>query len=223
MTTSTFSRYHVARAFRVREERIGARRSPRTVTLAATDEGILWVEHGWLSPANASIPPFVSFAAFRLAKTTAEFDALMRDSRAAFYTSDAAFNPALFRAFGFSFSSVDLSELLSLCELRHAALLAADAVSYNAHSPGLREALRAHAPTDDLPENLPAVLRAVMVASVGYAPNAPARAGDFGAIVNTRNPEASLGVFADRPGVGGADDIDFTRRLINSLPNGTFR
>ena len=68
-------------------------------------------------------------------------------------------------------------------------------------------------------------LALVLLMALGYA--APASATSTTAVpieggwVNGRSPEhVTLGGFA---GVGGPHDVDFDRRLVRSLPSGTFR
>jgi hypothetical protein len=210
-TSTTFLASHVDRGFRQREERPGNIVGARSVSITPIDTGLglLGVEHQWISPSGA--PPFVSFGA--ITDVRSELARLMTDSRVTAYSSDEPFNPNLFRPY--SFSHVDLTFLLSLCELRHAALLAADMVAFNAQSPGLREALLAHSPKDDQPDGLPAMLRLILTASVGYAPPSTATASaPLEGVVTS-----SFG----HGGVGGAHDVDFTRRMINGLRRDTFR
>jgi hypothetical protein len=161
---STFLPRHVDRAFsNDRDDRI-AISTARSVALVATDTGMLWVEHGWVS-ARYGATPYLSFGPIADVRSSLELAMRMIDCRLTAYASDEPFNPNAFRPCPFTW--VDLEILLSLAELRLAALLAAGSVAFHAQSPGLREALLSHSPTDDV---LPAVLRLALVSSVGYAP-----------------------------------------------------
>ncbi len=217
-----FSPALVGRAFRDRgEDRIGVR-GPRVVALTATDKGELWsVEHGWVSPSSGAAP-FVSFGMVTVGNTPAHIDTLFRDCRATAFASDHPFDARLFQPF--AFTHVDLGDLRSLAEARLAGLLAQYALSLPPFGHGLKEALSGHTATKRLAS--PA-LRLVLVAASGYTPRSISDAvpANFGGIVGSNfNVETmTVGSVSGEGGVGGRDDLDFTRRLVQSMPKGTFR